>query len=134
VQTDATGESVSEILRELREVQDAHPITRSELERAQAALVRGFPRGFETADQIARAVTQLALYHLPDDYFDRYVPRIQAVTQEEVTAAARRHLRLDDVQVVVVGDKRHTVDALAPLGLGTPIEYPIDLDPVIAGS
>jgi zinc protease len=134
VQTDATAESVSEILREMREVQDAQPITSRELERAQAALVRGFPRGFETADQIARAVTQLALYHLPDDYFDRYVPRIQAVTQDEVTAAARAHLRLDDVQVVVVGDKRHISDGLAELGLGAPIEFPIDLDPVLAAS
>jgi zinc protease len=128
VQTDKTAESVGEILRELREVQEARPITVEELERAQAALVRGFPRGFETADQIARAVTQLALYELPDDYFDRYVPRIQAVTQADVTEAARRHLRMDDMQVVVVGDRRQSFDALATLGLGTPIDVPLDLD------
>ena len=48
--------------------------------RTQAALVRGFPRGFETAEQIARAMCQLALYDLPDDYFDRFVPRVKAVT------------------------------------------------------
>jgi zinc protease len=128
VQTDKTAESVSEILRELREVQADRPITPEELARAQAALVRGFPRGFETADQIARAVTQLALYDLPDDYFDRYVPRIQAVTQDDLTAAALRHLRMDDMQVVVVGDRRLCAEGLTQLGLGTPIEYPVDLD------
>lgn len=128
VQTDKTAESVSEILRELREVQEARPMTADELARAQAALVRGFPRGFETADQLARAVTQLALYDLPDDYFDRYVPLIQAVTLDEVTAAARRHLVLDDLQVVVVGDRSQAAEGLAALGLGEPIVFPLDLD------
>lgn len=134
VQTDKTAESVSEILRELREVQEARPITADELARAQAALVRGFPRGFETADQLARAVTQLALYDLPDDYFDRYVPLIQAVTMDEVTAAARRHLRLEELQVVVVGDRSQTGDGLAQLGLGAPIAFPLDLDAAPAPS
>lgn len=113
---------------QVRDVQEARPIGADELARAQAALVRGFPRGFETADQLARAVTQLALYDLPDDYFDRYVPLIQAVTVDEVTAAARRHLRLEDLQVVVVGDRSQTAAGLAQLGLGDPIEFPLDLD------
>lgn len=134
VQTDKTAESVAEILRELRDVQASRPIAQDELARAQAALVRGFPRGFETADQLARAVTQLALYDLPEDYFDRYVPRIQAVTTDEVTEAARRHLHLDDLQVVVVGDRAQTADGLAALGLGDPTEYPLDLDAAPAGA
>jgi len=32
------------------------------------------------AEQIARAVMQLALYDLPDDYFAEFVPRVERVT------------------------------------------------------
>jgi zinc protease len=124
VQTDATAESVSEVLREITEIRGDRPITEDELRRAQAALVRGFPRGFETAEQVARALTQLALYGLSDDYFDRFIPTVKAVTAAKVTAAAQQYLPTDDMQVVVVGDRARVGESLAKLGLGEPIEYP----------
>ena len=55
------------------------PITAAELETARATLTKGYPRNFETADQIARSVAQLALYELPDDYFATFVPRVAAL-------------------------------------------------------
>ena len=58
------------------------PITAEELRLAAAALTRGYARNFETADQIARAATQLALYDLPDTYFAEFVPRIERLTTE----------------------------------------------------
>lgn len=131
VQTDATTESVSEILREIDEIASTRPITSDELSRAQAALVRGFPRGFETAEQVARALTQLALYDLDDDYFDRFVPRVRAVTADAVTAAARRYLPTHDMQVVVVGDRARVGASLADLGLGAPIELAAGQDVVL---
>lgn len=132
VQTDATALSVSEVLREIEEMRGTRPITADELTRAQAALVRGFPRGFETAEQIARAVAQLALYALPDDYFDIFVPRVKAVTVEAVTDAARRYLPTHDMQVVVVGDRARVGESLAALGLGQPADVSASQDLVLA--
>ena len=50
-------------------IRGERPVTHEELELGRAALTRGYPRNFETAEQIGRAAAQLALYDLPDDYF-----------------------------------------------------------------
>ena len=74
VQTSATAESIQESIGEIAAIRGSRPITADELRLAVAALTRGYARNFETADQIARAATQLALYDLPDTYFVRVRP------------------------------------------------------------
>ncbi len=122
------------MLREIAEIGGERPITADELARAQAALVRGFPRGFETAEQISRAMCQLALYDLPDDYFDLFVPRVKAVTREVVTAAAARYLPSHDMEVVVVGDRERVMPSLSRLGLGEPVDLSASQDIALASA
>ena len=64
-------------------------MTAEELALGVAALTRGYARNFETAEQVARAVTQIALYDLPDDYFAEFVPRVERITTDEVTGSSR---------------------------------------------
>jgi predicted Zn-dependent peptidase len=131
VETDATAESISEIMREITEVAGPRQVSTEELARAHAALVRGFPRGFETADQIARYLTQLALHNLPDDHYNEFVPCIKAVTRDEVTRAAQLYLPPNDMKIIVVGDRARLADSLRQLGLGEPSEFPANADPVL---
>jgi predicted Zn-dependent peptidase len=88
---------------------------------ARATLTRGYARGFETAEQLARAVTQLAVHDLPDDYYDRFVGEILAVDAEAVTGAARRWLSTDDLLTVIVGDCERIADSVSALDVGVPI-------------
>src|SRR5437870_2228569 len=76
VQSDVTADAVRETFAEVRAIRGDRPVTRSELELGRAALTRGYPRSFETAEQIARAAAQLALYDLPHDYFATFVPMV----------------------------------------------------------
>ena len=46
----------------------------------------------------------LALFGLPEDYYDRYRERVRAVTAEQVLDAAQRYLHPEALQLVVVGD------------------------------
>jgi zinc protease len=69
-----------------------------------AALTRGYARSFETGEQIGRAALQLALYDLPDDYFEQFVPRIERVTRDEVSRVMARHLDPARLTTLVVGD------------------------------
>jgi zinc protease len=131
VETEATAESISEVLREIREIAGSRPVMPPELSRAHAALVRGFPRGFETADQIARYLTQLALHHLPDDHYNQFVPCIKAVTGDEVTRAAQLYLPPDDMKVIIVGDRARIGESVRQLGLGDPTEFPASADPAL---
>lgn len=122
VQTEATADALRESMAELSAIRGARPVGDEELTTAKAALTRGYPRNFETADQVARAAAQLALYELPDDYFSQYVPRVSAVTREEVTRVAREYLDTARMLAVVVGDRDRVAAPLAALNLGASSE------------
>lgn len=117
VQTDATVDAISESLAELAAIRGSRPATGEELALARAALTRGYPRSFETAEQVARAAAQLALYGLPDDYFSQFVARVSAVDSSEVTRVAREHLDPARLLTVVVGDREKIRPSLARLDL-----------------
>jgi zinc protease len=102
----------------MRAIQGERPITRQELELGRASLTRGYPRNFETADQIARGVAQLALYEQPDDYFTTFVPKILALDEEAVTAVAAKHIDPSRLLTVVVGDRDKILPSLRALDMG----------------
>ena len=120
-----------DVLAELDALGATRPVTDEELSSARDALTRGYARGFETAEQVARAAAQLALYELPDDTFDRFSEGVSAVTADDVTAMARRWLRGQDMQAVVVGDPATALAGLDAVGLGEPAHR--QADEVLAG-
>jgi zinc protease len=117
VQTTATADATREILREVHDLQSTRPVTADELARAKAAVGLGYPRGFETAQQVARAVAQMSLHDVGPDHFEQFVPRLAAVTLDEVTAAAARHVRSECLTAVVVGDPATVEPQLTAHGL-----------------
>ncbi len=126
LQSDATAESVRDVLAELDALGSDRPVTVEELANARDALTRGYARGFETGDQVARAAAQLALYGLPEDTFDVFSERVSAVTRDDVTATAQRWLRAEAMQAVVVGDPASALAGLDDVGMGTPELKPAD--------
>ena len=118
VQSEATADAIREALNELQAIRDSRPVTAEELELGRATLTRGYPRNFETAEQIGRAIAQLALYDLPLDYFSAFVPRILALTPDDLTRAAATHIDPSRLTTVIVGDTAAIGDTLADLGLG----------------
>jgi predicted Zn-dependent peptidase len=96
------------------------PPTADEVETAKAALTLGYARNFETADQIARALAQLALYELPDDYFDTFASQVARVTAVQTLDAAQRYLEPGDLATTVVSDSSMVISQFAAAGLGEP--------------
>ena len=94
---------------------------------AKASLTRGYPRNFETAQQVARAVAQLALYGLPDTYFEEFVPKVNAVQQSDVIRVAERYVDPARTVTLVVGDHQAIGDSLASLGFGEPQVLPAEV-------
>src|SRR5205085_2573480 len=72
VHTAATADAVHDAVAEIDAIRGSRPVTESELALAKASLTRGYPAGFETAAHVARAVSQLVLYDLPDSYFSDF--------------------------------------------------------------
>jgi zinc protease len=121
VQSDGTGEAIQSSLLEIDAIRTDRPPTAEEVETAKAALTRGYPRNFETAEQIARAMAQLVLYGLPDDYFDTFTSRIGDVTVDDTRQMAAMHLHPDRLATAVVSDSSIVLPQLAAAGLGEPI-------------
>jgi len=119
VGTDVTGPAVQEAWREIREIATTRPATADEVARAFASVSKGYPRGFETASQVARSVAQLALHGLPDSYFEDFVPRLAEISAHEVTEAARRYLDPQKMTTVIVGDLDKIHGSLPGMGLGS---------------
>ena len=88
---------------------------------ARATLTRGYPRNFETVQQVARSVAQLVLYDLPDTYFQDFVPKANAVTAGDVTRAARNYLDPSRTSTLIVGDHQAIAESLGRLNLGDPV-------------
>ena len=73
-----------------------------------------------------RAVAQLALYGLPDTYFEEFVPRVSAVQSEDVVRVAERYVDPARAVTLVVGDYSAVARSLGPLNLGEPQLLPAD--------
>ena len=126
VHTAATADAIRDTLNELEAIRGGRPATEQETALAKASLTRGFPRNFETAQQVARGVSQLVLYGLPDSYFNEFVPRVNAITADDVTRAAAKYLDPGKLTTVVVGDHAAIGPSLRDLGLGEPRLLPPD--------
>jgi len=122
VQSDVTIEAVIEALNELQAIRGDRPVTATELQTGRAALTRGYPRSFETAEQISRGAAQLALYDLPDDYFSTFVPKVLAVDEAAVTNAAEQYIDPARLVTVIVGDREKIAPGIARLNMGVPAE------------
>jgi predicted Zn-dependent peptidase len=118
VATDVTAPALREVFQEMRGIRGDRPVTSAELALARSSVALGYPRGFETAQQVARSVAQLALYDLPDSYFEDFVPMLDGVTLDDVTEAARRYLDPDRMATIVVGDLDRIASSLDVLELG----------------
>ena len=126
VQTSGTAKAIEESLGEIAGIRGSRPVTAAELELGIAALTRGYARSFETGEQIGRGALQLALYELPDDYFEQFVPRVEQVTAEDVSRVMTQHLDPARLVTLVVGDLDVIGPDLARLGLGEPVVLPPD--------
>jgi predicted Zn-dependent peptidase len=121
VQTSGTADAIRESLGEIAGIRGSRPVTAAELELGIAALTRGYARSFETGEQIGRAALQLALYDLPDDYFEQFVPRIEQVTAADVSRVMSQHLDPARLVTLAVGDLDAIGPSLGALGLGDPV-------------
>jgi predicted Zn-dependent peptidase len=120
VGTDVTAPAVREIVTELEGLVASGPAP-EEVEASRDYIAGVFPLRVESVAQVASLVTEQVVYGLDDDYHATYRDRIRGVTPEAAWEAARRHVRPQEAQIVVVGDAASVAPALEALGLG-PVE------------
>lgn len=120
VQTDKTSESLTEFFKELNAIQTIVPA--DELSRSRNYVALRYPGGFETTGDISRRLEEAIVYRLPDDYFARYVPSIEAVSAGAVAEVAKKYVTPGVSAIVIVGDRKVIEPGVKALNLG-PINY-----------
>ena len=98
------------------------PIKAEELTDAKDYITRGYPAEFETISQIAQRLETLVEYRLPDDYFNTVIPKVAAVTADDVLAVARKYIHPNNLAIIVVGDREKIEKSLKELPAGKTIE------------
>jgi zinc protease len=117
VGNDVTAPAVREIMHELVVMATEGP-TEDEVSAARDYAAGIFGLQLETAGQVATRVSQLVVYGLADDHYERYRENVRAVTRKEAADAATRYVRPDEAQIVLVGDADIVGPALEALELG----------------
>jgi zinc protease len=110
-----TAQVVEEIRTVITEVHQ-NGVTDQELAEAQSFYVGHFPLGLETSRGLGREVLSIDLYDLGTDYLARYCDQIRGVTPKTAAAAARDHLRPEQLVTLVMGPAAVCAEALQNLG------------------
>ena len=105
VQTAVTKESLVEIMKELTDITGRRPVTDQELSFAKQGIIQGFPSRFETTFGVAGQLAILVTDLLPDDEFDHYQARVEAVTKADADRVAREYITPASMTILVVGDR-----------------------------
>ncbi|MBK6495975.1 MAG: insulinase family protein [Gemmatimonadetes bacterium] len=120
VRTDVTDSSLVVIFREIAAMREK-AVTDVELARARNYLVLGSLSDYETASQVAGAMSTALLFRLPLATIPAELARINAVTAADVQRMAKFRLNPAEMTVVIVGDLAKIRAGIEKLGLG-PVE------------
>jgi zinc protease len=109
---------MAELQKEYKEVIGARPPAANELQRAKNSATLSLPGRWETARAVAGALAEQIRFALPDEYWDGYADKVNAVTLDEVAAAARQAVKPEQLTWIVVGDRAVIEPDIEKLGLG----------------
>lgn len=130
VQIDRTVDSLRELQREITEYTGGGaPATSDEVERVQAQNIRRLPGSYETARAVLNEIGGIVRFNRPDDYVLQRRAEIEAMTADQVSAAAAG-LDPDALTWVVVGDLSQIEQPIRELGLGEVTVVDADGNPV----
>jgi len=115
VRNEVTDSAVYEILNELRNIAETG-ITHDELKSAKAYMTGSFARSLERPQTIAGFAINTAVLELPKDFYHTYLKRLNAVTVEDVNAAAAKFIKPENANIVVVGKASEIAGKLSRFG------------------
>ncbi|MFA9221288.1 MAG: M16 family metallopeptidase, partial [Sediminibacterium sp.] len=83
------------------------------LKSAKSIMSGAFARRLENAATVAQFAYNISKYNLPENYYETYLERLNAITAEDVQAAAKKYLKANNCYISVVGNK-DILDKLKP--------------------
>ena len=100
---EAVGQLVRKTLDVLNDMKHS-PVPAEEVEMAKNYLIGGFPLATATLGAVASRWVGTYLFGLGPNYLNEHVPKIRAVTPQQVLQVVARHIKPDQATVVVAGE------------------------------
>ncbi|MXV38713.1 insulinase family protein [Flavobacteriaceae bacterium Ap0902] len=120
VRNAVTDSAVVEMLGELQRIR-TELVSEEELANAKAKYIGNYVMEVEKPETVARFALNKETQDLPDNFYENYIKNLNAVTPEEVRAAAQKYFGKDNARIVVVGKSEDVLPALKKLNM--PINY-----------
>ncbi|MEB8345982.1 pitrilysin family protein [Flavobacteriaceae bacterium KMM 6898] len=125
VRNAVTDSSVVELLKEIDRI-IKEPVTAEELSNTKEKYIGNFIMALEKPETIAGYALNIETEGLPKDFYKTYLERINAITIEEVQAAAKKYFSTENARVVVAGKGSEVLDNLEQVtfnGKKIPVHY-----------
>lgn len=97
------NEAIEEAIGEVKRIQ-AKGVSDKELQDAKDFITGNFATRFGSSSRIANYILAVEILGFSPGYADEYLKKIRAVTREQIRAAARKHIKLDESTLAVVGN------------------------------
>jgi zinc protease len=110
--TDAVGQLIKKTMGVLQDLKRG-PIPSDEIQMAKDYLIGGFPLSTSTLGSVASRWMTGYLFDLSPSYLNEFVPKVNAVTTEEVVKAVDSAFDLDHLVIAVSGDAAEIEKSLA---------------------
>lgn len=114
VRADATAESVTEFIKELKDYRE-NGLREDEIAFMKSSIGQSDARQYETPGQKAGFLGRLIEYDLAKDYVNKQTEILKKINKKELDALAKKHLPVDKMHIVVVGDKKTVLPELKQL-------------------
>ena len=118
VQTDKTKESLVEFRKEVAGMLGERPITDAELAKVKTQQVLEMAGSRETLGAVSGYIKTAMVLGLPDDYYDVYSQRVEALRLADINDAAKTILDPSHLVWVIVGDRKKIEAGVRELNIG----------------
>jgi zinc protease len=128
IRADATDSALVEVMNELKNY-STNGITETELGFIKNSLGQRDALLYETPGQKAVFIRRILDYNLPANYIDQQNKILANITKKEIDAMAKKMLKPEKINILLVGDKAKIYDGVKKLGYQV-VELDVDGKPV----
>lgn len=115
VGNEVSGRAVEELLKEMRRIRE-EPVTQEELDDSRSYMIGYFAASMQTTGDLLKRLENLAMFELPDDYYDHYSQILTAIDRQALLSAAQEHLKPHRLAIVAAGPAQQLQSQLEPFG------------------
>ncbi|WP_422354749.1 M16 family metallopeptidase [Roseivirga pacifica] len=115
VRNEVTDSAMVQFMYELNKI-STELVSEEEFELAKNTAKGSFARSLESRGTVASFALNTEINDLPEDYYANYLKRVDAITREDLLEVAKKYVRPDKANIIVVGKADEVADKLKQFG------------------